>query len=98
MLHTIDELYTMMLEQRTLEEELFEEEEEKEEPPVNPELEKAKEAVMNLLREKGKALSHKFIVKKLSKEFDEEVIEEAISQLLAEGEIYEPEIGFYEPL
>ncbi|WP_297516312.1 OB-fold nucleic acid binding domain-containing protein [Thermococcus sp.] len=100
LLQTIDELYTMMLEQRALEEELIEEEttEEAEELPVNPELEKAKEAVMNLLREKGKALSHKFIVKKLSKEFDEEIIEEAISQLLADGEIYEPEIGFYEPL
>ncbi len=98
LLLTIDELYTMMLEQRTLEEELVEEEEEPEETPVNPELEKAKDAVMKLLREKGKALSHKFIVKKLSKDFDEEVIEEAIAQLLAEGEIYEPEIGFYEPL
>jgi len=100
LLLTIDELYTMMLEQRTLEEELIEEEttEETEETPANPEIERAKKAVMNLLREKGKALSHKFIVKKLSKEFDEEVIEEAISQLLAEGEIYEPEIGFYEPL
>jgi len=99
LLQTIDELYTMMLEQRALEEELIEEEtEEKEEAPTNPELEKAKEAVMKLLREKGRALSHKFIVKKLSKEFDEEIIEEAISQLLAEGEIYEPEIGFYEPL
>ncbi len=63
-----------------------------------PEVEKAKEAIMNLLREKGKALSHKFIVKKLSSEFDEEIIEEAITQLLADGEIYEPEIGFYEPL
>ncbi|WP_297506177.1 OB-fold nucleic acid binding domain-containing protein [Thermococcus sp.] len=98
MLQTIDELYTMMLEQRTLEEELFEEEEEEETPVINPELEKAKKAVMDLLREKKKALSHKFIVKKLSKEFDEEIIEEAIAQLLAEGEIYEPEIGFYEPL
>ena len=98
LLLTIDELYTMMLEQRTLEEELVEEEEEMEETPVNPELEKAKDAVMKLLREKGKALSHKFIVKKLSKDFDEGVIEEAIAQLLAEGEIYEPEIGFYEPL
>ncbi|WP_297499931.1 OB-fold nucleic acid binding domain-containing protein [Thermococcus sp.] len=98
MLQTIDELYTMMLEQRTLEEELFEEEEEEEAPVLNPELEKAKKAVMDLLREKKKALSHKFIVKKLSEEFDEEIIEEAIAQLLAEGEIYEPEIGFYEPL
>jgi len=97
MLQTIDELYTMMLEQRTLEEELFEEEKE-EKPEENPELEEAKKAVMELLREKGKALSHKFIVKKLSKDFNEEIIEEAIAQLLAEGEIYEPEIGFYEPL
>jgi len=100
LLQTIDELYAIMLEQRALEEELIGEEvtEEAEETPVNPELEKAKEAIMSLLREKGKALSHKFIVKKLSKEFDEEIIEEAISQLLADGEIYEPEIGFYEPL
>ncbi|NJE05837.1 replication protein RepA [Thermococcus sp. M36] len=99
LLLTIDELYTMMLEQRTAEEVLFEEEvEEAEAPEENPELEKAKEAVMKILREKGKALSHKFIVKKLSKEFDEGIIEEAITQLLAEGEIYEPEIGYYEPL
>ncbi|EEB74185.1 OB-fold nucleic acid binding domain-containing protein [Thermococcus sp. AM4] len=98
LLMTIDELYTLMLEQRSmeLEEELFEEEEEK--PAENPELEKAKEAVMKLLREKGKPLSHKFIVKKLSKEFDEEIVEEAITRLLAEGEIYEPETGYYEPL
>ncbi|ASJ11711.1 OB-fold nucleic acid binding domain-containing protein [Thermococcus thioreducens] len=99
MLMTIDELYTMMLEQRSTEEALFEEEVVEEEPKVeNPELEKAKKAVLELLREKGKALSHKFIVKKLSKEIDEELIEEAITQLLAEGEIYEPEIGYYEPL
>ncbi len=98
MLTTIDELYTMMLERRTVEEELFEEEVTEEETPVSPELEKAKKAVIELLREKGKALSHKFILKKLSKEFDEELIEEAITQLLAEGEIYEPEIGYYEPL
>ncbi|WP_297091417.1 OB-fold nucleic acid binding domain-containing protein [Thermococcus sp.] len=99
MLMTIDELYTMMLEQRSTEEALFEEEITEEEPKAeNPELEKAKKAVLDLLREKGKALSHKFIVKKLSKEIDEELIEEAITQLLAEGEIYEPEIGYYEPL
>ena len=99
LLVTMDELYTMMLEQRNLEEELFEEEElPEEEPKENPEVERAKKAVLELLREKGKALSHKFIVKKLSKEFDEELIEEAITQLLAEGEIYEPEIGYYEPL
>ncbi|NJE11263.1 OB-fold nucleic acid binding domain-containing protein [Thermococcus sp. MAR1] len=99
MLMTIDELYTMMLEQRSTEEALFEEEVVEEEPKAeNPELEKAKKAVLDLLHEKGKALSHKFIVKKLSKEIDEELIEEAITQLLAEGEIYEPEIGYYEPL
>ncbi|NJE03722.1 OB-fold nucleic acid binding domain-containing protein [Thermococcus sp. MV11] len=98
MLLTIDELYTMMLEQRTLEEELFEEGATEEVNEENPELEKAKEAVLSLLREKGKALSHKFIVKKLSQEFDEGLLEEAITQLLAEGEIYEPEIGYYEPL
>ncbi|ASJ06479.1 OB-fold nucleic acid binding domain-containing protein [Thermococcus pacificus] len=103
MLLTIDELYTMMLEQRSAEEALFEEEiseeiSEEEEAPTNPELEKAKNAVLELLKEKEKALSHKFIVKKLSKDFSEELIEEAITQLLAEGEIYEPEIGYYEPL
>ncbi len=100
LLMTIDELYTLMLEQRSmeLEEELFEEVEEEEKPVENPELEKAKEAVMKLLREKGKPLSHKFIVKKLSKEFEEETVEEAITRLLAEGEIYEPETGYYEPL
>ncbi len=99
LLMTMDELYTMMLEQRNLEEELFEEEEiPEEEPKENPEVEKAKKAVLELLQEKGKALSHKFIIKKLSSEFSEEVLEEAITQLLAEGEIYEPEIGYYEPL
>ncbi|ASJ10427.1 replication protein RepA [Thermococcus sp. P6] len=97
LLMTIDELYTLMLEQKNAEEEIFEEElpEESEE---NPELEKAKKAVLELLREKGRALSRKFIVKKLSGELDEELIEEAITRLLAEGEIYEPEIGYYEPL
>ncbi|ACJ17444.1 replication factor A complex, RPA32 subunit [Thermococcus onnurineus NA1] len=100
LLLTIDELYTIMLEHRNLEEELFEEEvpEVEEKTEENPELEKAKKAVLDLLKEKQKALSHKFIIKKLSKEFDEELIEEAITQLLAEGEIYEPEIGYYEPL
>ncbi|ASI99270.1 OB-fold nucleic acid binding domain-containing protein [Thermococcus celer] len=99
LLTTIDELYTMMLERRSAEEALPEEELLEEEPKTeNPELEKAKKAVLDLLREKGKALSHKFIVKKLSKELDEELIEEAITELLAEGEIYEPEIGYYEPL
>ncbi|ASJ02709.1 replication protein RepA [Thermococcus profundus] len=100
LLLTIDELYTLMLEQRSaeLEEELFEEPVEEEKPEENPELEKAKKAVMDLLTEKGKPLSHRFIVKKLSKDFDEEIVEEAITQLLAEGEIYEPETGYYEPL
>ncbi len=99
LLMTIDELYTLMLEQRSLEEEVLEEEPvEEEEKPENPELEKAKKAVINLLKEKGKALSHKFIVRKLSPDFEEEIIEEAITRLLADGEIYEPEIGYYEPL
>ncbi len=99
LLMTIDELYTLMLEQRALEEEILEEEAvEEENPPEKPALEKAKKAVLELLREKGKALSHKFIIKKLSSEFDEEIIEEAITRLLADGEIYEPEIGYYEPL
>ena len=98
LLMTMDELYTMVLEQRNLEEELFEEEPPKKEPQENLEVEKAKKAVVELLREKGKALSHKFIVKKLSSEFDEDILEDAITQLLAEGEIYEPEIGYYEPL
>ncbi len=99
LLMTIDELYTLMLEQRALEEEILEEEAvEEETPPEKPELERAKKAVLELLREKGKALSHKFIIKKLSSEFNEEIIEEAITRLLADGEIYEPEIGYYEPL
>ena len=99
LLITIDELYTLMLEQRALEEEILEEEAvEEETPPEKPELERAKKAVLELLREKGKALSHKFIIKKLSSEFNEEIIEEAITRLLADGEIYEPEIGYYEPL
>ncbi|WP_297503581.1 OB-fold nucleic acid binding domain-containing protein [Thermococcus sp.] len=98
LLMTMDELYTMVLEQRNLEEELFEEEPPEKEPQENLEVKKAKKAVVELLREKGKALSHKFIVKKLSSEFDEDILEDAITQLLAEGEIYEPEIGYYEPL
>ncbi|MDI3475338.1 MAG: uncharacterized protein PWQ79_647 [Thermococcaceae archaeon] len=99
LLMTIDELYTLMLEQRALEEEFVEEPElEEETPEENPEIERAKQAVLELLREKGKALSHKFIIKKLSSEFSEEVLEEAITRLLADGEIYEPEIGYYEPL
>ncbi|MCD6372431.1 MAG: replication protein RepA [Thermococcus sp.] len=99
LLMTIDELYTLMLEQRALDEEIVEEEPvEEEELQEKPELEKAKQAVLELLREKGKALSHKFIIKKLSSDFEEEIIEEAITRLLADGEIYEPEIGYYEPL
>jgi RPA family protein len=99
LLTTIDELYSIMLEQRSLEEELFEEEvPEEEAPQENPELEKAKKAVLDLLQEKGKPLSHRFIVKKLSKEFDEELVDEAITRLLSEGDIYEPETGYYEPL
>jgi RPA family protein len=98
LLSTIDELYALMLEQRSMEEEFFEEPVEEKTPEENTELEKAKKAVMELLREKGKALSHKFIVKKLSENFDEELIEEAITRLLADGDIYEPEIGYYEPI
>ncbi len=100
LLVTIDELYAIMLERKAYEEEFPEEEvEAAEEAEENPELEKAKKAVLDLLKEKGKPLSHKFIIKKLSREgFDEETIEDAVTRLLAEGEIYEPETGYYEPL
>ena len=98
MLVTIDELYTLMLERRNTEE-LFEEEaEESEEPEKRPEVEEAKAAIMELLKQKGKPVSHKFIVKKLSDRFDEDVIEDAIAALLAVSEIYEPESGYYQPL
>lgn len=94
----IDELYILMFEQRIFEEELFEEEIEEEEEKIeeNFEVEKVKEVIMNFLREKGKVLFYKFIVKKLFLEFDEEIIEEVIIQFFVDGEIYELEIGFYE--
>lgn len=59
---------------------MFEEEIEEEEEKIeeNFEVEKVKEVIMNFLREKGKVLFYKFIVKKLFLEFDEEIIEEVI--------------------
>ncbi len=100
MLQTIDELYTILLEQRSQEfiEEAPEEtfiEEEKEAPP---ELIEAKKAVLEILRAKDKPISGKFIERKLKEKFNPEIIDEAIKELLAEGEIYEPEIGFYRVL
>ncbi|NPA47443.1 MAG: replication protein RepA [Thermococci archaeon] len=100
MLATIDELYTLMLERRNTEE-LFEEETEETETEEKsrPEVEEAKAAIIELLKKKkGKPVSHKFIVKKLSDRFDESVIEDAITALLAVSEIYEPESGYYQLL
>jgi len=93
MLLTIDELYTMMLEQRNTEEFI-----EEEGTHHIEEVEAAKKEIIKLLKEKGKTLSYRFIVKKLSSKFNEDIIENAITQLLSEGEIYEPETGFYELL
>ncbi len=99
MLATIDELYALMLERRNTAE-LFEEEVEEieEEKQENAELEKAKEAVIELLKKKEKPVSHKFIVRKLSDRFEENVVEDAITELLSDGEIYEPESGYYQLL
>ncbi len=95
MLTTIDELYALMLERRNTEELFGEESEEVGEQGGKPELEEAKKGIIELLKEKRKPLSHKFIVKKLSDRFEEEVVEDAITNLLAMGEIYEPESGYY---
>uniref|UniRef100_UPI00387FB20D RPA32 subunit of the hetero-oligomeric complex involved in homologous recombination n=2 Tax=Pyrococcus abyssi (strain GE5 / Orsay) TaxID=272844 RepID=UPI00387FB20D len=90
----------IMMEERSIEEpmeELLEEEipEEKEE---NELLEKAKEDILNILRQKRTAISRKYILKKLGDKYDEETIDDAITELLAQGEIYEPETGYYKLL
>ncbi|WP_456394401.1 OB-fold nucleic acid binding domain-containing protein [Thermococcus sp.] len=97
LLQTIDELYTIMLEQRSQEfiEETPEEALIEEEKTVSPELVEAKKAVLEILKAKDKPISRKFIERKLRDRFDSDIIDEAIKDLLAEGEIYEPEIGFY---
>ncbi|RLF77304.1 single stranded DNA-binding domain-containing protein [Palaeococcus sp. (in: euryarchaeotes)] len=95
LLQTIDELYAIMIEEQSAEalEEPIEELEEIEEP--SKELEEVKKAVLELLgRKKGTPVSRKYIVKKL--QFDEESVEDALHELLAEGEIFEPEVGYYQ--
>lgn len=98
MLTTIDELYGIIMEQKAeeaaFEEELFEEES----TEVSKELEEVKKAVLEILRSKGTAVSLKFIQRKLQDKYDPETVEEAIRALLAEGEIFEPEVGYYQIL
>ncbi|NJE08987.1 replication protein RepA [Thermococcus sp. M39] len=98
LLETIDELYAIMMEQRAeeaLEEEMFEEEEK----TVDETLEEAKRAILEILRSKGdKPVSIRYIQRKLQDKFEPEVIEDALRELMAEGEIYEPEVGYYKIL
>jgi hypothetical protein len=98
LLSTIDELYSIIMEQKAeeaaFEEELFEEEEKE----VSEELEGVKKAVLEILKSKGTAVSLKFIQRKLQDKYDPETVEEAIRALLAEGEIFEPEVGYYQIL
>ncbi|AIF68463.1 replication factor A complex, RPA32 subunit [Palaeococcus pacificus DY20341] len=98
LLHTVDELYAIMMERQAeeaLEEALEEPIEELEAP--NEELEEVKKEVIALLKgKKGTPVSKKYITKKLQQKFDEETIEDAIHELLAEGEIFEPEVGYYQ--
>ncbi|NJE12739.1 OB-fold nucleic acid binding domain-containing protein [Thermococcus sp. LS2] len=98
LLETIDELYAIMMEQRAeeaLEEEMFEEEEK----TVDETLEEAKKAILEILRSKGdKPVSIRYIQRKLQDKFEPEVIEDALRELMAEGEIYEPEVGYYKIL
>jgi len=100
LLETIDELYAIMMEQRaeeTLEEEMFEGEEKK--VKVDETLEDAKKAILEILRSKGdRPVSRKYIERKLQEKFEPDIIDDAIRELLAEGEIYEPEIGYYKIL
>ncbi|AEH24962.1 OB-fold nucleic acid binding domain-containing protein [Pyrococcus yayanosii] len=101
LLETIDELYAIMMEQRaSLEEpvEEFIEEELDEGREENEELERAKKDILELLRNKKTALSRKYILKKLGDKYDEETIEDALAELLVDGEIYEPEAGYYKLL
>lgn len=99
LLETIDELYAILMEQKaeeTLEAEMFEEELEVKEKEVDEKLEEAKKAVLEILRAKtGTPVSRKYIERKLQDKFDIDTIDDAIRELLSEGEIYEPEIGYY---
>ncbi|NJE25089.1 replication protein RepA [Thermococcus sp. MV5] len=97
LLATIDELYAVIMEQKA-EESAFEEEFFEEAEKVKEGLEEVKRAVLEILRSKGMAVSLKFIQRKLQDKYDVEIIEEAIRALLAEGEIFEPEIGYYQIL
>lgn len=97
LLATIDELYAVIMEQKA-EESAFEEEFFEEAEKVKEGLEEVKKAVLEILRSKGMAVSLKFIQRKLQDKYDIETIEEAIRALLAEGEIFEPEIGYYQIL
>ncbi|KPU62933.1 replication protein RepA [Thermococcus sp. EP1] len=97
LLATIDELYAVIMEQKA-EESAFEEEFFEEAEKVKEGLEEVKKAVLEILRSKGMAVSLKFIQRKLQDKYDIETIEEAIRTLLAEGEIFEPEIGYYQIL
>ncbi|HDH43998.1 MAG TPA: replication protein RepA [Thermococcus sp.] len=98
LLTAIDELYAVIMEQKAeesvLEEEFFEEETKE----VREGIEEAKKAVLEILRSKGTAVSLKFIQRKLQEKYDPETIEEAVRALLTEGEIFEPEIGYYQTL
>ncbi|ASJ15603.1 replication protein RepA [Thermococcus chitonophagus] len=102
LLETIDELYGIMMEQRAMEEpveELLEEEVTEEEIKEDNELlEEVKEEILKILRQKKIAVSRKYLMKKLGSKYDEEVIEDAIAELLIDGEIYEPETGYYKLL
>lgn len=97
LLAIIDELYAVIMEQKA-EESAFEEEFFEEAEKVKEGLEEVKKAVLEILRSKGMAVSLKFIQRKLQDKYDIETIEEAIRALLAEGEIFEPEIGYYQIL
>lgn len=101
LLQTIDELYAIMMERQgeALIEEGVEEGVGEEVGESREGLEEAKKAVLNLLRQKGETpVSLKYIVKKLQKEFEPDVVEDAVHELLAEGEIFEPEVGYYQIL
>jgi len=100
LLEVIDELYGIIMEEKSLEEPVEEllEEEVHEEREGNELIEKAKEEILNILRQKRIAVSRKYILKKLGDKYDEDTIEDAITELLAQGEIYEPETGYYKLL
>lgn len=101
LLETIDELYGIIMEEKAMEEpveELIEEEITEEGKEENEILEKVKQEILEILRSKKIAVSRKYILKKLGEKYDEETIEDAIAELLADGEIYEPETGYYKLL